>query len=115
MEAEDLVRLLLSLQNVQLERNRKDDVKWALESNMNFSTKSLYRFISPRGVRVKDAENIWKTKLPMKIKVFMWQLAHDKLQSAMALKTERLERKCSLFVMWEAGNNFSHLIQLFAS
>jgi len=29
---------------------------------------------------------LWKTKLPLKIKVFLWQLSHNKLQSAVALK-----------------------------
>jgi len=85
-EAEELDRLCVSLQDVQLEGGRQDDVTWALENDKCFSTKSLYRFISHRGVREKEAENIWKTKLPMKIKVFLWQLAHNKLQSAMALK-----------------------------
>jgi hypothetical protein len=35
---------------------------------------------------VAEAENIWKTKLPLKIKIFLWQLHHDKLQVATSLK-----------------------------
>ena len=35
---------------------------------------------------VKNSDSLWKTKLPLKIKVFLWQLSHNKLQKAVALK-----------------------------
>lgn len=31
-------------------------------------------------------EVLWKTKLPLKIKIFLWQLIHDRLQTANCLK-----------------------------
>jgi len=69
-----------------LDADRHDEVEWALEKSKSFTTKSLYKFLMHRGVQVKDAENIWKTSLPMKIKVFLWQLSLNKLQSAVTLK-----------------------------
>jgi len=84
-EALELTDLLAILQPVQL-IHMEDEVEWSLDKSRNFTTKSLYRFSTHRGVCVKNSDNLWKTKLPLKIKVFLWQLSHNKLQSAVALK-----------------------------
>ena len=52
----------------------EDKVEWALNKSKLFTTKSLYSFLIHRGVCVKEAENLWRVKAPMKIKVFLWQL-----------------------------------------
>ena len=49
-----------------------------MEKSKIFTTKILYKFLMHGGAQVKDAENIWKTSLPAKIKVFLWRLSHDK-------------------------------------
>jgi len=85
-ESECLDLLIQSLQHIQVDTEQQDDVEWALDTSKSFTTKSLYRFLTHRGVQVKEADNIWKTSLPMKIKVFLWQLSHNKLQSVVALK-----------------------------
>jgi len=85
-EVECLDILIQSLQHIHVDIEQQDDVEWALDPSKNFTTKSLYRFLTHRGVQVKEVDNIWKTSLPMKIKVFLWQLSHNKLQSAVALK-----------------------------
>jgi hypothetical protein len=33
----------------------------------------MYRFITFRGVIDKQARKIWKNKMPMKLRVFVWQ------------------------------------------
>ncbi|CAN6285209.1 unnamed protein product [Urochloa humidicola] len=78
-------QLLQLLQEIHLEEDVDDDVSWALDSSKSFTTKSLYRFLTFRGVCLAQGENIWKIKLPLKIKIFLWQMSHDKLQSATAL------------------------------
>jgi hypothetical protein len=76
--------LLGDLQTVVL-TSAPDTVIWALESNKNFSTKSLYRFLTDRGIASKMAGFIWKAKLPLKIRVFLWQNFNNKLQVAQSL------------------------------
>ena len=76
--------LLGELQAVDLNSNLVS-VIWALESNKRFSTKSLYRFLTDCGVASKMASYIWKAKLPVKIKVFLWQIFNNKLQVAQSL------------------------------
>jgi hypothetical protein len=44
-------------------------------------------------------KNIWESKAPLKIKIFLWQLYNRKLQTATALKKEKLERKYQMFVV----------------
>jgi len=91
--------LLSLLQNVVLVQDLRDDVTWALDGSKSFTTKSLYRFLTQRGVCIPASEDVWKSKLPLKIKIFMWQLKHNKLQVAASLKKKRLERGCSLLFM----------------
>ena len=71
--------LLSVLQNMNLVQGVRDDITWALDSSKAFTTKSLYRFITHRGMCIPASEDVWRSKLPLKIKVFMWQFQHNKL------------------------------------
>ena len=62
-----------------------DSVKWALDKSNIFTTKSLYRFLSDSGASSRVAGYIWKSKLPLKIKFFLWQVFNNKLQVAKSL------------------------------
>jgi hypothetical protein len=84
-EMEQRDALFATLQGVSLDPMGRDEVSWAFEKSKNFTTKSLYRFIIHRGVRLDNSKNIWKTKLPLKIKVFLWQVANNRLQTATEL------------------------------
>jgi len=84
-EWEELLAKLSSI-NLGLE---EDLVTWKLEKNGHFTTRSLYRWLSFRGVKNKRAEKIWRSKLPMKIKVFMWLANQNRLPT----KTKMKERK----------------------
>ena len=50
--------------------NKADCTHWALDRKKNFSTKSLYRFLTNRGVSSRIAGVIWKNRVPLKIKFF---------------------------------------------
>ncbi|WVZ82824.1 LOW QUALITY PROTEIN: hypothetical protein U9M48_030040, partial [Paspalum notatum var. saurae] len=77
--------LISDLQGVRLGEGR-DEVLWGLDKSHHFSTKSLYRFRTDGGVSNRTTGIIWKSKIPMKIKVFLWQLSKGKLQAASVLK-----------------------------
>ena len=38
------------------------------------------------GVIDKRAQKIWKSKMPMRLRVFVWQALHNKLQAGVVLK-----------------------------
>jgi len=54
-------------------------VIWALESKGHYSIKSLYRFQTDRGMSTRVVGVIWKCKIPLKVKFFLWQVFHNKL------------------------------------
>jgi S-adenosylmethionine:diacylglycerol 3-amino-3-carboxypropyl transferase len=65
---------------------KSDVVTWVLERDGQYSSKSLYRFLSFGGVISKRLEGLWRARVPLKVKIFMWQMFHNKLQSADQLK-----------------------------
>lgn len=77
---------MIQLQGIHLQKNANDEVKWDMDKSKSLSTKSLYMFLTDGGVCSRTALSIWKFKVPMKIKVFLWQLFNNKLQAAAILK-----------------------------
>uniref|UniRef100_A0A0A9I0G1 Reverse transcriptase zinc-binding domain-containing protein n=1 Tax=Arundo donax TaxID=35708 RepID=A0A0A9I0G1_ARUDO len=61
---------------------------WALEKNRCFSTASLYKAITNPGKRDLRCRDIWTAKVPLKVKMFMWLVYKNKIQS-----TEQLIKK----------------------
>jgi hypothetical protein len=55
-----------------------DQVKWALEPGGKFYVSSLYRKIN-QGPSLPHEKLLWKAKLPLKIKIFLWQMAKGKM------------------------------------
>jgi hypothetical protein len=70
--------LLNHLQTIPLNDSR-DSVRWELDQKGLFNTKSLYRFLSNGGFPNRMAGYIWKCKIPLKIKFFLWQMFSNKL------------------------------------
>uniref|UniRef100_A0ACD5TWE6 Uncharacterized protein n=1 Tax=Avena sativa TaxID=4498 RepID=A0ACD5TWE6_AVESA len=56
----------------------KDTVSWHLDPSGCYSVKSMYQFLS-RGISVAHFKEIWKAKAPLKIRIFAWKLALDRL------------------------------------
>jgi hypothetical protein len=64
-------RIVASLQQLSLSQE-KDGFFWGLKASGVFTVESMYAALINNGVRV--SQDIWQTKLPMKIKIFMWYL-----------------------------------------
>lgn len=85
-EYDSWLNLLDSIRDVSLADNKADVVSWALDKSRTYTTKSLYRFLTNRGVSSRVAGYIWKSKVPLKIKFFLWQI-FNKLQVAQSLSS----------------------------
>ncbi|WVZ54184.1 hypothetical protein U9M48_005022 [Paspalum notatum var. saurae] len=48
----------------------KDSFKWGLSKSGVFTVKSMYNYLINSGIKV--SQDIWKTKIPLKTKIFMW-------------------------------------------
>lgn len=77
---ESWLGLLHMLNGCALTDNKADCVQWALDMKKLFTTKSMYRFLTDRGVNSRVAGIIWKIRVPLKIIFFLWQLSNNKLQ-----------------------------------
>jgi len=64
-------RIVASLQHLNLSLER-DVFVWGLSVSGIFTVKFMYAALINNGVRVP--QDIWQTKLPLKIKIFMWYL-----------------------------------------
>jgi len=86
--------------------NETDVVFWKLENNSTFSFKSVYIGLT-RNVGLCH-KRIWKGKIPVKIKIFVWTMTNE----AILTKDNLLKRKwkgdpsCSFC---ENDENISHL------
>jgi hypothetical protein len=77
--------------------DREDSIRWALSINSQFST-SLYRHCSFSGVVDVRMEELWKSKLPLKIINFLWLVYRERIQTVDNLKKKRWkgDEKCQL-------------------
>jgi hypothetical protein len=58
----------------------EDTVTWALEPLGQFSNNSMYMCLL-QGETVTCFKEVWKVRVPPKIKIFLWQLIHNRLPS----------------------------------
>jgi hypothetical protein len=63
----------------------KDSVRWVLEKIKGFLYASLYRELTFSGFTNKWLLCVWRSKLPLKVRVFLWQ-GFDKIQYVVQLK-----------------------------
>ena len=42
----------------------------------------MYRYLTMRNISSYDAQKIWNCKMPLEVKIFLWQALHDKIQLA---------------------------------
>jgi hypothetical protein len=84
-EAAEFSDLMELINSVTLSETR-DSVQWVLEKSGAFSTSSLYNELTFTGFSNRWLMNVWKTKVPLKIRIFLWKVINDKIQSAEQLK-----------------------------
>uniref|UniRef100_A0A452ZLN6 Reverse transcriptase zinc-binding domain-containing protein n=1 Tax=Aegilops tauschii subsp. strangulata TaxID=200361 RepID=A0A452ZLN6_AEGTS len=58
----------------------EDHARWRLEPSSQFSTKSLYLAIAP-SLCHEALSSIWEIRLPLKIRIFLWQWIRGRLPS----------------------------------
>ncbi|KAK1693140.1 hypothetical protein QYE76_009837 [Lolium multiflorum] len=85
--------------HVQLDQGL-DTIRWHLEPSGQYSVKSMYAKLS-QGTTVAHHKDMWETKVPLKVKIFSWQLALDKLPTCSQIATRQgpSNGACSL-LLW---------------
>jgi hypothetical protein len=90
-----------------------DQVSWALQPGGKFLVSSLYRKIN-HGPSLPHEKLLWKAKLPLKIIIFLWQMAKGKSQltSRLTAGMENLMVSALFVVQWNQLATFSFLVPL---
>jgi hypothetical protein len=87
---EEWRELMTKLRNVQL-IDEEDRVVWKLEQSGKYTTRSMYRFITFGGVIDTRMIEIWNTKIPLKVQIFLWMAWHDRIQTTQQLRRRNLD------------------------
>jgi exonuclease III len=87
--------------------DEEDKAVWALENSGNFSTKSLYRLIKHSGSVDLRMLEVWGAKLPLKIRIFLWMLWHDRVLTGeqMRIRKSTKSEKCKYCGKLETRNH----------
>lgn len=59
---------------------------WLLDKKGEYTTRSMYRNMVHRGCINRRAQKLWKSKMPNKLKVFLWQAFQDRLPTKVEMK-----------------------------
>ena len=89
-------QLQVEIEGISLSSDR-DTVSWSLTASAIFSTNSLYRKLCS-GVQFPCLKNIWQATVPLKIRIFLWQLARGRLPAndQIALRQGPSNGQCAL-------------------
>lgn len=100
-------RMMVLLENYSL-NDSEDTFTWVLDKSGKYSTRSMYRRLTFRGVINRRMQKLWRSKLPQKLKVFLWFASQDRLQTGLNLKKKNWKgnAKCCLCGVLE---NMDHI------
>ena len=84
-----------------------DKVVWKLEKSGKFTTRSVYRFITFGGVIDLRMMEIWRAKISLKLKIFLWMAWHDRIQTAQQLKRRNWDgsKRCKYCGLEESADH----------
>jgi hypothetical protein len=62
-----------------LSQDMVDRLIWRWSSDSNFTVHSFYKWLEYGGVPNKEFQTIWKSHIPLKIKIFLWLVKQNKI------------------------------------
>jgi hypothetical protein len=85
----------------------KDKPSWIWETNKKFSVKSMYAHLCSAYTE-KPHKKLWKTKIPLNIKVFMWLVQMNAIltKENLAKRNWQGDKRCSFCT---ENENMTHL------
>ncbi len=77
----ELMQLNFVVQNIALDSN-SDAIVWRWNCNGRFSARSAYNFLVFDGVDDRRITQLWTAKIPLRIKIFIWLAARNRVLTA---------------------------------
>lgn len=69
------------LDNFHLDPSECDILLWRWSAKNTFSVHSLYTWLEFGGVKNLDFQSIWHSNIPLKIKIFLWLIQKNRIQT----------------------------------
>ncbi|BAH92500.1 Os04g0177400, partial [Oryza sativa Japonica Group] len=80
-EMDEWEELRVIIENISTSQTY-DTLRWALKDNKTFTTQSLYRVLTFRGMIDTQLQQLWSAPCPLKIKHFIWLGLRDRIQAS---------------------------------
>jgi hypothetical protein len=84
-----------------------DKIVWDLETSSAYMVNSMYNKLT-QGASVAHFKEIWKAKIPLKIRIFTWQMALDRLPSSLLIANRHC-RATGLCALCGAPEDATHV------
>jgi hypothetical protein len=66
----------------------QDKIVWRIDQSGTFTIRSMHAKLS-HGASIAHFKELWAARVPLKIKIFSWQMALDRLPSSLNMTTKR--------------------------
>ena len=88
---------LIGIINSTLLGEGHDIISWKLDASGAYLVNSMYKKLT-QGATVAHFQEVWKARIPLKIRIFSWQLILDRLPSGAQLATRKgpSDDKCAM-------------------
>ncbi|WVZ92032.1 hypothetical protein U9M48_038130 [Paspalum notatum var. saurae] len=109
---EDYVALWAKLDNVALLDNVEDKVIWQWTADGQYSTKLAYLMLHQGSSVFSGHELIWKSWLPLRVKLFLWLAVRRRLWTSDRRRRHGLDARETCFLCDDAPETIDHLLSL---
>ena len=93
-EIESAINFLKDIEGIHIQQQGSDEWEWLGDQTRNYSTRNAYNLVleaSTGGQQEEWCKELWKIKIPSKIKVFAWRLIRDRLPTRMNLHRRQVQ------------------------
>jgi hypothetical protein len=87
-----------------------DEVVWSLEASGCFSTSSMYHKLC-NGWATVHFKDVWRSKMPTEIKIFMWQMIREELPSCEQICKRHRPSNGECYLCWEVEDANHNMFQ----
>ena len=77
--------MLNQISLVQLDCTKMDILHWRWTTHHHFTVHSLYEWLNYGGILTHSFDTIWCSKIPLKIKIFLWLVKQNKIHTKVNL------------------------------
>ena len=109
-EMGEYTNIMIFLYQLKLKRRAADQLRWACTTSGMFEVRSYYRLLTSHNTTNFPWKSIWQSRVPHKVAVFIWLVAHGKILTLDNLRLRRLWVLDWCYLCKKAGESVNHLM-----